>query len=141
LNPGGTGGSRIASLTIRSSALVAAAACGLAAYMGWLFYSLPDARGDRRVPPPTSTRVFGLRRHLIGGFAEERRIFVPYDQIPPVLIRAFLAAEDRTFFKHGGIDFVGFSRAMLNNVGQLRARADGSRAVPPSPSRSPRTSC
>jgi penicillin-binding protein 1A len=105
----------IASLTIVGA--VVAAGLGLAAYMGWLFYSLPDAREIAEYRPPTSTRVFAYDGTLIGEFAEERRIFVPYDQIPEVLIRAFLAAEDRTFFQHSGIDFVGFSRAMLNNVG------------------------
>jgi penicillin-binding protein 1A len=105
----------IAGLTVVGG--VVAAGLALGAYVGWLFYSLPDAREIAEYRPPTSTRVFGYDGTLIGEFARERRIFVPYDQIPPVLIRAFLAAEDRTFFKHGGIDYVGFSRAMLNNVG------------------------
>ena len=106
----------VASLSIVGA--VAAAGLALAAYMGWLFYSLPDAREIAEYRPPTSTRVFAYDGTLIGEISnDERRIFVPYDQIPPILIKAFLAAEDRTFFQHGGIDFIGFSRAMLNNVG------------------------
>ena len=53
---------------------------------------------------------------LIGEFGKERRIFVPYDQIPPLQVKAFLAAEDRKFFEHGGIDVSGLGRAMGRDV-------------------------
>ncbi|MDP8916373.1 MAG: transglycosylase domain-containing protein, partial [Pseudomonadota bacterium] len=87
--------------------------------MAWMLHSLPDAREIAEYRPPTSSRVFAYDGTLIGEFAKERRILVDYENIPPVLIRAFLAAEDRTFFQHGGIDYVGISRAMLNNVGNV----------------------
>ena len=95
---------------------VGAAGVALAVYMGLLMAGLPDAREIVEYRPPTASRVFAYDGTLIGEFAKEKRIIVEYDDLPPVLIRAFLAAEDRTFFQHGGIDYVGVSRAMLNNV-------------------------
>jgi penicillin-binding protein 1A len=91
---------------------IGAGGLAVAVYMAWLFHSLPDARELAEYRPPTSSRVFAYDGTLIGEFAKERRIFVAYDQIPEVLIQAFLAAEDKNFFQHGGIDAVGFARAI-----------------------------
>jgi penicillin-binding protein 1A len=98
---------------------VAAAGLALAAYTAMLMSSLPDSREIAEYRPPTASRVFSYDGQLIGEFAKEKRILVDYEDIPPVLINAFLAAEDRTFWTHGGIDYVGVSRAMLNNVGNV----------------------
>lgn len=95
---------------------VAVAGVSLAIYAAWLFHDLPDAGELAEYRPPTATRVFAWDGTLIGEFSEERRIFVPYDQIPPVVVQAFLAAEDRNFFQHGGIDVGGLGRAMAKNV-------------------------
>lgn len=99
--------------------LIAVAGLGVAVYAAWLFHDLPggDALVDYR--PPTATRVYAADGTLIGEFSEERRIYVPYDQIPPVVVQAFLAAEDRNFFRHGGIDVSGIGRAMVKNVGNV----------------------
>ncbi len=85
-------------------------------YAAWLFHDLPDAAELADYRPPTATRVYAADGTLIGEFSEERRIYVSYDQIPPVVIQAFLAAEDRNFFRHGGIDVSGIGRAMFKNV-------------------------
>ena len=95
---------------------VAVAGFALAVYAAWLFHDLPDAGELAEYRPPTATRVYGWEGTLIGEFSSERRIFVPYDEIPPVVIRAFLAAEDRNFFQHGGIDVAGMGRAMAKNA-------------------------
>lgn len=108
---------KVAGLSVLGA--VGAAGLAIALYMGWMLHSLPDARQIAEYRPPTSSRVFAYDGTLIGEFAKERRIIVEYDDIPPVLIRAFLAAEDRTFFQHGGIDYLGVTRAMLNNVGNV----------------------
>ena len=88
----------------------------LAIYSAWLFHGLPDASQLAEYRPPTSTRVFAWDGTLIGEFGRERRIFVPYEQIPPTLIRAFLAAEDRKFYEHGGIDITGIGRALSRDI-------------------------
>lgn len=95
---------------------VAVAGFAVAVYAAWLFHDLPDAGELAEYRPPIATRVFGWDGTLIGEFSTERRIFVPYDEIPPVVAQAFLAAEDRNFFHHGGIDVGGLGRAMAKNV-------------------------
>ncbi len=88
----------------------------LALYMGWLFHDLPDASDLVDYHPPTSTRVYAWDGTLIGEFSTERRIYVPYDQIPLQLSHAFLAAEDHNFFNHGGVDMGGVGRAMFKDI-------------------------
>ncbi len=95
---------------------VAVAGFALAIYAAWLFHDLPDAAELHDYRPPTATRVFAWDGTLIGEFSTERRIFTPYDQIPSVVVEAFLAAEDKNFFQHGGIDVGGMGRAMAKNA-------------------------
>src|SRR3546814_13551783 len=49
-------------------------------------------------------------------YALERRVQLDYSEYPPLLVRAFLAAEDRTFFQHGGIDYPGIVSAVITNL-------------------------
>ena len=98
---------------------VAVAGMCLAIYSAYLFHDLPDAGELAEYRPPTATRVYAWDGTLIGEFSQERRIFVPYEQIPPVVVQAFLAAEDRHFFQHGGVDVAGLGRAMAKNVVNL----------------------
>ncbi|MDB5458649.1 MAG: pbpY [Caulobacteraceae bacterium] len=109
----------IAGLGIAALSVVAMAGVAVAIYAAWLFHDMPNAADLVDYRPPTSTRVYAWDGTLIGEFAKERRIFVPYDQIPPQLAHAFLAAEDRNFFEHGGIDVQGLGRAMIKDVFNL----------------------
>jgi penicillin-binding protein 1A len=103
--------------------LIAVAGFTLAVYAAWLFHDLPDAGQLAEYRPPTSTRVYAWDGTLIGEIGKERRIFAPYDQIPPLVARAFLAAEDRKFFEHGGIDINGLGRAITRDmIGALQGR-------------------
>jgi penicillin-binding protein 1A len=95
---------------------VAVAGLALAIYAALLFKDLPSTADLAEYRPPTSTRVYAWDGTLIGELGQERRIFTPYDQIPPVVVRAFLAAEDHKFFEHGGIDLEGLTRAMTRDV-------------------------
>ncbi len=95
---------------------IAVAALSLAIYAAWLFHDMPDASDLTDYRPPTSTRVYAWDGELIGSFGSVRRIYVPYDQLPPIVIKAFLAAEDRTFFEHGGLDMRGLGRAMTRDA-------------------------
>jgi penicillin-binding protein 1A len=95
---------------------VAIAAASLGVYAAWLFHDMPDAGELVDYHPPTATRAYAWDGTLIGEFSRERRIFVPYDAIPAQTAQAFLAAEDHSFFKHGGVDFGGLGRAMVKNV-------------------------
>lgn len=100
----------IAGVTLLS--LVAVGGVAIAIYTAWLFHDLPDAGDLVDYRPPTSTRAYAWDGTLIGEFSRERRIFMPYDNIPPHLALAFLAAEDRSFFKHKGVDPAGLARAI-----------------------------
>jgi penicillin-binding protein 1A len=106
----------IAAIGIAVLSIIAVAGFALAVYAAWLFHDMPDAADLVNYRPATSTRVFAWDGTLIGEFSKERRIFVPYNQIPPRLTQAFLAAEDRNFFNHGGIDVSGLGRAMAKDV-------------------------
>jgi hypothetical protein len=79
----------IAGVTLLS--LVAVGGVAIAIYTAWLFHDLPDAGDLVDYRPPTSTRAYAWDGTLIGEFSRERRIFIPYDTIPPHLALAFLA--------------------------------------------------
>jgi penicillin-binding protein 1A len=104
--------------TLAIAVLIAIGVAGLATtiYTAWLLHDMPDARELADYHAPTSTRVYGWDGTLIGEFSKERRIFVPHEQMPPYLLRAFVAAEDQNFYRHAGVDPQGISRAMLKNV-------------------------
>ncbi|GAA0870039.1 penicillin-binding protein 1A [Brevundimonas basaltis] len=88
----------------------------VAIYAAWLFHALPDASELADYRPATATRVYAGDGTLIGEFSDERRIYVSYEQIPEPVVQAFLAAEDRNFFSHGGVDVSGLGRAMFKNI-------------------------
>jgi penicillin-binding protein 1A len=104
---------------VAALSLVALAGFAVAIYAAWLFHDMPDASELIDYRPPTATRVYAWDGTLIGEFSQERRIFVPYDQIPPQVVHAFLAAEDHSFFEHGGVDPMGLMRAMGKDVVNL----------------------
>ncbi|MDB5438346.1 MAG: pbpY [Caulobacteraceae bacterium] len=107
-------GVAIAGLTVLG--LITAACLSLAIYSAFLFHDLPDAGDLVDYRPPTASRVYAWDGTLIGEFSTERRIFVPYDQMPPRVVEAFMSAEDKNFFKHGGVDVQGTSRALIKDV-------------------------
>jgi len=82
----------------------------------WYFSSgLPDYKKLESYEPPVSSRVYASNGELVAEYAIEKRLFVPYDVIPKLIINAFLAAEDKNFFNHPGIDPQGIFRAVINN--------------------------
>ncbi len=77
---------------------------------------LPDVKALAGYQPEITTRVHAGDGKLIAEFASENRIFVPYDGMPEHLIAAFVSAEDKTFFDHGGLDYFGIMRAAIRNA-------------------------
>ena len=106
----------VAILGVAVLSAIAAAGFAVAIYAAWLFHDMPDAGDLADYRPPTATRAYAWDGTLIGEFSRERRIYVPYDAMPPRLVQAFMAAEDRNFFHHGGVDPMGLGRAMVKNV-------------------------
>ncbi len=84
---------------------------------------LPDYTQLKDYEPPVMTRVHAGDGQLMAEYAIENRVFVPIKAIPQRVIRTFLAAEDKNFYHHAGIDPMGIARAVivnLKNVGQGR---------------------
>jgi penicillin-binding protein 1A len=73
---------------------------------------LPSAESLLSYEPPLPSYVRDIEGNPVHSFARERRVELQYEEFPPELINAFLAAEDRTFFSHGGIDYPGFAGAI-----------------------------
>lgn len=80
---------------------------------------LPDYRQLAHYQPPTVTRVHAGDGRLLAEFAHEKRVFVPVEAIPKRVIQAFLAAEDKNFYWHPGIDPLSIVRAALTNLSRL----------------------
>ena len=77
---------------------------------------LPNYASLAKYEPAVMTRVYAHDGSLIGEYARDRRIFMPISSVPKLTIAAFLSAEDRRFYQHGGIDYQGILRAVLNNL-------------------------
>ena len=88
---------------VAALSFIAAAGFAIAIWAAWLFHDMPDAGDLADYHPPTATRAYAWDGTLIGEFSRERRIFVPYDAMQPQLAQAFMAAEDRNFFRHSEI--------------------------------------
>ena len=86
-------------------------------FMVWHYEKdLPDYAQLAEYEPAVMTRVYAADGDLIGEFARERRLYTPIDAIPRQVIHAFLSAEDKNFYEHPGVDFVGIARAAVQNV-------------------------
>ena len=110
---GATGAADLRGLFRRRWARWAAAAVGLflLAWLAvWLLFArnLPSADRLLAYEPPLPTNVRALDGSPVYSFARERRVELGYAEFPPQLIHAFISAEDKDFFTHGGIDYLAF---------------------------------
>lgn len=74
--------------------------------------SLPDISSLHNIQLQTPLTIYSNEGLLIAKFGEKKRIPVGYNDIPTIQINAFLAAEDKDFFQHSGVDIFGLARAM-----------------------------
>jgi penicillin-binding protein 1A len=86
--------------------------------LAWILFArdLPSAETLLTYQPPLPTNIRSIDGEPIQQFARERRVELAYEEFPRRLIQAYLAAEDRTFFEHGGIDYPGIMRAVVTNL-------------------------
>ncbi|MBF0421821.1 MAG: PBP1A family penicillin-binding protein [Magnetococcales bacterium] len=77
---------------------------------------LPSLDDLTNYQPSLVTRIFARDYQLLGEFYIQRRQFVPMKDVPPMLVKAFLAVEDSRFYEHFGIDPVGIARAAFANL-------------------------
>jgi len=93
---------------------------GLLVAILWHFgRELPDFKQLASYQPPTVTRVHAGDGSLLAEFAREKRVFVPIEAIPRMVLKAFLSAEDKNFYEHRGIDVLGVARAIFTNLKRL----------------------
>ena len=82
----------------------------------WLYFAsgLPSSEKLLAYQPPLPTNVRGYDGTPVQTFARERRVELAYDEYPPLVVHAFISAEDKTFFSHGGIDYPGLVGAVFD---------------------------
>ncbi len=82
---------------------------GVAVGLAYVIYDvskdLPDYRQLASYEPKVMTRIHAADGSLLAEYAQERRLFVPVNQMPQQLLNAFISAEDKTFYEHGGLDW------------------------------------
>ena len=93
-----------------------AAFIALAVYIMMLARDLPSHKRLASYEPPITSRVHAGDGTLIAEFAEEHRVFVPIESVPEHVIQAFVAAEDKKFFDHHGLDYTGILRGAINSA-------------------------
>lgn len=96
----------------------------VAGYFVWKFsQDLPDYSQLQNYEPPVMTRIHAADGSLLAEYARERRLYLPIQNIPALVKDAFISAEDKNFYSHGGIDLTGIGRAgyaFLQNYGSGR---------------------
>lgn len=80
---------------------------------------LPEYQQLADYNPPVVTRIHAGDGRLMAEFARQKRVFVPIEAMPKQIIKAFLSAEDKTFYTHPGIDIPGIARAMATNISRM----------------------
>lgn len=98
-----------------------------------LFYiyshDLPDPNKLAQYEPPIVTRLYADNGKLLAEYATEHRLYMPLEAMPKRVVDAFLAAEDKDFYKHDGVSFKSIARAVvtnINNIGRNRNMVGGS---------------
>ncbi|AZR59551.1 penicillin-binding protein 1A [Eikenella corrodens] len=76
---------------------------------------LPSLETVTNYQPRMPLTIYSSDGKLIGMYGEERRAFTKIDEFPPVLINAVIAAEDKRFYQHWGVDVTGVARALIGN--------------------------
>jgi penicillin-binding protein 1A len=97
--------------------LAGLAGAGTAGLAIWYFgRDLPDYEQLANYQPPIVTRVYAGDGHLMAEYATEKRVFIPIKAMPPLVIHAFLAAEDKNFYTHPGVDPLSMLRAAVTDA-------------------------
>ena len=90
---------------------------GALVYVIWdVAKGLPDYKQLASYEPPVMTRIHAADGSLLAEYADERRLFVPINSVPKRLIQAYISAEDKTFYTHGGLDWRGIAAAGIRYV-------------------------
>lgn len=98
---------------------------GAVTMVGLALSGLPDHQKLANYQPAVSSTIYASDGRQIGVFARQNRTYIPIEQVPDHVIAAFMAAEDKDFYSHSGVDPMGVARAVvfnITNLGQRRAQ-------------------
>ncbi len=103
--------------------------------VGAIFYvygrDLPDVGYLANYQPPTVTRIYSPQGEIIDEFAgDERRIYIPFDEIPDVVKDAFISAEDKNFYEHPGFDLRAIGAAIYEAIQTRGQTVRGASTIP-----------
>lgn len=97
----------------------------------WMFSpGLPSHDALAQYSPKTISRIYSGEGRLIDEFAQERRIFVPIDEIPDLVKNAFISAEDKHFYLHHGFDPRGMASALVQAFNSRFSSVRGASTIP-----------
>jgi penicillin-binding protein 1A len=91
-------------------------AVGIGLFYALILRDLPELDSLDDYRPNLITRIYSADGEVIGELARERREIVPIEVVPEFLVKAFVAAEDDSFYTHAGLDFAGITRAAWANL-------------------------
>ncbi len=96
-----------------------------------LLRGLPSADKLLDYQPPLPTTVRGIDGEIVYSYARERRVQLRFSDFPKPLINAYLAAEDKTFWTHSGVDYTGLAGAVIDYISKIGsdARAKGGSTI------------
>jgi penicillin-binding protein 1A len=102
-------------------------------YVGELRAQLPEYEQLAQYEPPVTTRIHASDGSLMAEYARERRLYLPVQSMPNLLKHAFISAEDKNFYRHGGIDYLALGKAAYDygsaKMSGRSARARGASTI------------
>ncbi|NJR20635.1 MAG: hypothetical protein HC777_03780 [Hyphomonadaceae bacterium] len=109
---------------------IAGVIIGAVVLVGMAISGLPDHQKLANYQPAVSSTIFSSDGRQIGLFARQNRSYIPIEQVPDHVIAAFMAAEDKDFYSHAGVDLMGVARAVTFNIANMgRARMQGASTI------------
>jgi len=110
-------------LAFTSIAVVFSVLLGILGLGGVFYFSrdLPNHDTLKDYFPKIKTKILSSDGYQIAEYYRENRAFIPFEFIPKKVINAFLAAEDKNFYKHHGVDFYGLIRSIIVNIRNVSA--------------------
>ncbi|GBF58341.1 penicillin-binding protein 1A [Candidatus Phycosocius bacilliformis] len=101
---------------------IAAGVIGAIILVQMALHGLPDHQKLANYQPAVSSTIYSSDGRQIGLFARQNRSYIPIEQVPDHVIAAFMAAEDKDFYSHSGVDLMGVARAVVFNISNLGER-------------------
>ena len=95
----------------------------------WMYSAdLPSHESLAQYTPPTISRIYSGEGRIIDEFAQERRLFVPIEDIPDLVKHAFVSAEDKHFYTHKGYDVTSMISALRDAIVSRGSRSSSRRS-------------